>query len=146
MNDPTPNHPLHPKSGPSADLVRKVELLISNLLRIGVVASLIVVVAGLILSFIHHPAYLHSTAELRQVTSPSRTPWHTIAGLIDGLKHFRGEAVIMTGLLLLIATPVMRVAVSIVAFFIERDWVFVIVTSFVLAMLILSFFLGRVEG
>ena len=47
---------------------------------------------------------------------------------------------------LLIATPVMRVAVSIVAFLIERDWIFVIVTSFVLAMLILSFFLGKAEG
>jgi uncharacterized membrane protein len=143
MNDPN-SHP--PKPGPSPDLVRKVELLISNLLRTGVIASLIVVVAGLILSFFHHPAYLHSPAKLSQVTSPSRTPWHTLAGLIEGLKHFRGEAVIMTGLLLLIATPVMRVAVSIVAFLIERDWIFVIVTSFVLAMLLLSFFLGKAEG
>ena len=143
MNDPTPRPP---NPGPSADLVRKVELLISNLLRIGVIASLIVVVAGLILSFIHHPAYLHSRAELRQVISPTRTSWHTLAGLVDGLKHFRGEAVIMAGLLLLIATPVMRVAVSIVAFLIERDRTFVIVTSFVLAMLILSFLLGKAEG
>ena len=143
MNDSTPNPP---KPGPSPELVRKVELLISNLLRIGVIASLLVVVAGLLLSFIHHPAYLHSAAELTQVISPSRTPWHTLAGLIEGLQHFRGEAIIMAGLLLLIATPVMRVAVSIVAFFIERDWIFVIVTSFVLAMLILSFFLGKAEG
>ena len=136
----------NPKHEPSPQLVRKVELLISNLLRIGVVASLIVVVAGLILSFIHHPAYLHSATELKQITSPTRTPWHTLTGLIEGLRHFRGEAVIMAGLLLLIATPVMRVAVSIVAFVVERDWVFVIVTSFVLAMLILSFFLGKAEG
>jgi len=143
MTQPNPHNPKHE---PSPQLVRKVELLISNLLRIGVVASLIVVVAGLILSFIHHPAYLHSAAELRQITSPTRTPWHTLTGLIEGLRHFRGEAVIMAGLLLLIATPVMRVAVSIVAFVVERDWVFVIVTSFVLAMLILSFFLGKAEG
>jgi uncharacterized membrane protein len=39
----------------------------------------------------------------------------------------------------------MRVAVSIVAFIVERDWTFVLITSFVLAMLILSFYLGRVE-
>jgi uncharacterized membrane protein len=137
------SHP--PKSGPSAELVRKVELFISSLLRIGVIASLIVVMAGLVLSFVHHPAYLHSQDELKQVISPARMPWHTLAGLIDGLRHFRGEAIVMAGLLLLIATPVMRVAVSIVAFVIERDWVFVIVTSFVLAMLILSFLLERVE-
>jgi uncharacterized membrane protein len=37
----------------------------------------------------------------------------------------------------------MRVAVSVVAFMIERDWTFVLVTTFVLAMLILSFFLGK---
>lgn len=130
---------------PSAEMVRKVELLISNLLRIGVVSSLIVVVIGLVISFVHHPDYLHSD-QMQRVISPSHATWDSLRELLAGLMHFRGEAIIMSGLLLLIATPVMRVAVSIVAFIVERDWVFVIVTSFVLAMLILSFVLGKAEG
>ena len=52
----------------------------------------------------------------------------------------------MAGLLLLIATPVTRVAVSIFAFVYEKDRVFVIITIIVLSLLLLSFFLGRVEG
>lgn len=56
-------------------------------------------------------------------------------------SHF----VMMMGLLLLIATPVMRVAVSILAFAVQRDWRFVAITSVVLALLLLSFLLGNVE-
>jgi len=143
MIDPAPQKT---RDEPSPELVRKVELLISNLLRIGVVSSLIVVVLGLIFSFLHHPAYAHSGAEFQRVISADHPTWHSLSGLASGLAHFRGEAIIMVGLLLLIATPVMRVAVSIVAFVVERDAVFVIVTAFVLAMLILSFVLGKAGG
>lgn len=129
---------------PSKDLARKVELLISSLLRVGVVSSLIVVVIGLVTSFVHHPGYLRSM-QMQAVLAGSRTSWHSLPELTSGLLHLRGEAIIMAGLLLLIATPVMRVAVSIVAFIFERDPIFVTVTAFVLAMLILSFVLGKAE-
>ena len=135
-----------PRGGPSPGLVRKVELLISNLLRTGVITSLIVVLTGLVVSFLHHPDYVHSPAELRQVISPGHPAWHSLGGLASGLAHLRGEAIIVAGLLLLIATPVMRVAVSIVAFLVERDWRFAAITAFVLAMLILSFVLGKAGG
>jgi len=49
----------------------------------------------------------------------------------------------MVGLLLLIATPVMRAAVSIFAFVYQHDRTFVIITSVVLAILLLSFALGH---
>lgn len=142
MNDAAPENT---PPDASAALVRKVELLISNLLRIGVISSLVIVVIGLIVSFVHHPGYLHS-AQMQQVISRSHAPWQSLHELYDGLLHFRGEAIIMAGLLLLIATPVMRVAVSIFAFVFEHDPIFVTVTSFVFAMLILSFVLGKAEG
>jgi len=53
--------------------------------------------------------------------------------------------VVCVGLLMLIATPILRVAVSIVVFVVQRDWVLVGVTAFVLAVLLASFFLGKVE-
>ena len=58
----------------------------------------------------------------------------------------RGAAIIMAGLLMLIATPVLRVGVSIFAFLLQEDWVFTIVTAVVFGLLILSFFLGRTGG
>ena len=132
-----------PQGSPEA---RKVELLISVLLRSGVVLSILVVVAGLALSFAHHTDYFHSPTVLEQVTSTGRNFPHSITQTLAGVSQLSGEAVVVLGLLLLIATPVMRVAVSILAFLYERDLLFTAITSFVLAMLVLSFYLGRVEG
>jgi uncharacterized membrane protein len=58
------------------------------------------------------------------------------------LAAFDGHAIITLGLIVLIATPVLRVAVSIVAFAIERDWTFVVITTLVLALLGVSFAVG----
>ena len=124
----------------------RIELVISFLLRAGVILSLFVIAFGLTLSFTHHRDYIHSRGELPQLTGSARVFPHTLGETLDGARQFRGEAFIVIGLLLLIATPVMRVAVSIVAFMLERDWIFVTITSVVLALLILSFFLGKVEG
>lgn len=57
-----------------------------------------------------------------------------------GLLALRPQAVIMLGLLLLIATPVVRVVVSIVAFAVERDRRFVVTTILVLLILLFSIF------
>jgi uncharacterized membrane protein len=52
----------------------------------------------------------------------------------------------MAGLLLLIATPVMRVAFSVLVFVYQHDRVFVVITSIVLTLLLVSFVLGRGGG
>jgi uncharacterized membrane protein len=126
--------------------VRKVELLISYLLRTGVVTSLTVVVAGVLLSFLHHADYVSSHAELERLTRPGAAFPHTLRDVARGLRDLRGQAVVMLGLLLLIATPVLRVAVSIFTFVYERDWTFVAITSTVLLLLLTSFLLGKAGG
>ena len=110
------------------------------------ILSLLVIIFGLTISFTHHPDYIHSPGKLPQLTGSTRAFPHTLRETREGIRELRGEAFIVVGLLLLIATPVMRVAVSIVAFLLKRDWIFVAITSVVLALLILSFFLGKVEG
>ena len=57
----------------------------------------------------------------------------------------RGEAIVTLGLLVLIATPVARVAVSVVAFIHHRDRTYALITAAVLCLLLLSLVLGRVE-
>ena len=52
------------------------------------------------------------------------------------------EALIMPGLLLLICTPVLRVAASIVIFAVEREQDYVWITVAVLTLVLLSFALG----
>jgi uncharacterized membrane protein len=125
---------------------RKVELLISDVLRVGVAVSLSLVVIGTVVSFLHHPDYVTSQEQLKRLTSPGAAFPRTPAQVIGGLKHGRGQAIVVIGLVLLIATPVVRVAVSIAGFIYERDWAFVVITTIVLFLLILSFVLGKVEG
>jgi uncharacterized membrane protein len=125
---------------------RRVELIISTLLRVGVGTSLAVVVAGTILTFVHHPQFVSAPGELGHLTRPGAAFPHTLSEMYDGLLAWHGQAVVVLGVLLLIATPVMRVAASIVGFVYQRDRTYVVVTSIVLALLLLSFWLGRAGG
>jgi uncharacterized membrane protein len=117
-------------------LVRKAELIISQVLRGGVLLSAAIIVCG-VLFF-----YLRAFFVKGQSEQASSFP-HTLPGMVRGLAHADPLAIIVLGLLVLLATPVVRVAVSIVAFLLERDWRYVVITSFVLLILLLSFFLGK---
>jgi uncharacterized membrane protein len=134
------------EADPSGEGVRKVELAISTLLRIGVLTSLVIVLAGTVVTFVHHPHYLTSRRDLVHLTSPGAEFPRSVPSVIRGLEHSQGRALVMTGLLLLIATPVLRVAVSVLAFVSQRDRTFVVITSVVLTLLLTSFVLGRAGG
>lgn len=61
-------------------------------------------------------------------------PDQVLRGALSG----RAEAIIQLGLLLLILTPVARVAFSVAAFAVERDVMYVVMTLIVLAVLLYS--------
>ena len=125
---------------------RRAELLISWLLRIGVGTSALLVVIGMVLVFQHHPSYRSSHTDLATLTSGSADYPHNVREVLVSAMEGRGQGIAMLGLLLLIATPVMRVAVSILLFVHERDYRFVSITAVVLALLLLSFVLGAAGG
>ncbi len=129
-----------------AERVRKVELAISNLLRIGVGTSLLIVLVGTVVTFVHHPHYLSSRRDLVRLTKPGAEFPHSVPSVVRGIQHSQGRALVMAGLLVLIATPVLRVAVSVLAFVYQRDRTFVVITSLVLALLVASFVLGKAGG
>ncbi len=142
----TEQSPLHPSRAVSDVLEQDSgpELLISNLLRSGVVLSLTLVTAGMSLTFFHHPDYFSSGQALQRLTAPEHGP-HELADVLAGAMNARGQAFVMMGLLVLMATPVLRVALSLLVFGRQRDRAFVTVTSAVLALLLLSFVWGGVE-
>jgi uncharacterized membrane protein len=121
---------------------RWVDRMISWVLRGGVTISIVVVLAGMIITFVHHPEYFRSRPALGALTNPGTSYPSTIRAVIEGVREVRGQAIITLGLLLLIATPVARVAVSIAVFVIERDRLYVVITTVVLGLLLLSFVLG----
>ena len=59
-------------------------------------------------------------------------------GIVRESFHLRGRGVIQLGLLLLLATPVTRVAFAAFAFAMERDWLYVGVSTFVFLVLLYS--------
>ncbi len=67
------------------------------------------------------------------------TPTEVIAGVRAG----RPYAVITLGVLVLIATPVFRVAVSVITFLWERDRMYALITLYVLLVLLVSFVIGK---
>ena len=61
-----------------------------------------------------------------------------VLGAFTGLSAPMPRAAMRLGLLLLVATPIARVAFSAVGFAIKRDYVFVLITLVVLALLIIG--------
>ena len=131
MNDDAPQHE-----------PRWVDTAISRLLRTGVVLSMAIVLAGLTFTFIHHPQYMRSKTALGGLTAADAVYPHRVRDVAVLLRDWRGQGMVMLGLLMLIATPVARVALSIVAFALERDRLYVIITAAVLALLCVSFVIG----
>ncbi len=116
--------------GPDDDIVRKTELIISGVLRGGVLLSVAIILSGIGWFF-----YLTSIGALAHPSFPDTLPavWH-------GLLALDPPSIIVVGLLVLLATPVMRVAVSIIAFALEEDRTYVTITTLVLAILLFSIF------
>src|SRR5271157_1927786 len=112
----------------------EIEIIISALLRTGVILAAAVVLFGAVVYLAHYGLdamnyrTFHSDPEfLRSLT-----------GVVRSAIHLDGRAIIQLGLLILIATPVARVAFSAVAFAIEGDYLYVWITLFVLAVLLYS--------
>lgn len=110
----------------------KTNTIIGWILQGGVMLSAAVILFGLIL-FPFSPGGFSSA---RLLSFPQ-----TLGEVWTGLLILRPQAVITLGLLLLIATPVMRVVVSVVAFALERDRRYVVITLAVLSILMISIFL-----
>ena len=142
MSTQTPSYPLPADH----DLhMRRLELLISRLLRAGVILSVTLIVVGMIVTFFQHPDYLSSSVVLDCAVGPGATFPHELGALLASTYQMRGEAIVTLGLLVLMATPVVRVAVSALAFIQHRDRAYALITFAVLCLLLLSLMLGRVE-
>jgi len=110
------------------------EQTIGILLRSGVILSALVVLAGGILYLVHYGAiaadYRHFHGEPGDLRN--------VRGIGGDMLRWHSRGLIQFGLLLLIATPVARVAFSVLAFALERDGKYVVITLIVLGLLVYS--------
>ncbi|MBO0792790.1 MAG: DUF1634 domain-containing protein [Ktedonobacteraceae bacterium] len=125
----------HPQSNATARHANKIDIsaIIGGVLQGGVLLSAAIIVAGVLL------ALLKGTLASSQLHSFPQS----FGQIWTGLLILQPQAIIMLGVLLLIATPVLRVAISILAFALEQDMKFVLITSAVLIILLVGFLLGK---
>ena len=112
----------------------KTEYIIGNLLRAGVTLAAIVVLAGGILYLVR---YGHSPADYR-VFRGEPTDLRHVSGIVRDAAALHSRGIIQLGLLLLIATPIARVAFAVFAFAAEGDRMYVAFSLIVLAILMFS--------
>lgn len=118
----------------SKSKIDDVEIIISKLLLAGVVLSACIIFIGLTMFLVTgNSGYAGNTY-----------PTNPIA-ILKGLTGLKPYAIILTGLLILIATPVFRVGVSILVFIKDKDYLYAKITALVFTILIISFLLGKVE-
>ena len=113
---------------------RRMDIVIGNLLRTGVVFSALIVFCGAVIYLARH-GYSH--ADYR-VFRGEPTDLRTVGGIVRDAMAVRGRGIIQLGLLFLVATPVVRVAFSIFGFAEEEDRLYVVIASIVLLVLAYS--------
>jgi uncharacterized membrane protein len=110
----------------------QVDQVIGRLLQIGVAVATVVVLIGSALLLLRHG---HDVVDLHQFRGTSER-----LRSVGSIAHYAlsGDplAIIQLGLVLLIATPLARVGLTLAAFVVQRDWLYTVLTGLVLAILI----------
>lgn len=105
----------------------KMDVIVGNLLRAGVALSGAIVFAGGLIYLVRHGFEAPDYHVFRGEPADLRT----LGGILRETVAFRGRGIIQLGLLLLIATPVARVAYLVYAFARQNDrlysWIALIV-------------------
>jgi uncharacterized membrane protein len=118
---------------------KDMQAIIGWVLRAGVFISMLVVFIGGVIYLYRHGQTIANYHEFKGI--PDFV--HSASGIINGIMHLRGRAIIQAGIILLIATPIVRVVFSAVGFIIEKDYLYTGITIIVLLIILISAFSGH---
>lgn len=115
-----------------------IQQLIGNTLRIGVTLACAIALVGGLLYLLQHggePAkdYSHFPCT---ASDAERAAYTTLGGIWHSLCAMTAVGWIQTGVIVLILTPIIRVALSLADFVQERDWLYAAISAVVLAIII----------
>lgn len=117
---------------------KEMELSIARMLRLGVSLSAVIVFLGGVL-YLRHP-WLKAPIYGRFVEESE--PLRGIAAVLRGALYLDAKSIIDLGILLLIATPILRVAFCVVGFAHQKNLLYVLISTSVFAILIYSLIQG----
>jgi len=112
---------------------KDVQGLVGNLLRIGVIAAMTVVIAGMIL-------YVYHNGNERVHYSAFEASGHRggIATIFDGIAKGESSAIIELGVMLLIATPIARILFALIGYWLEKDYLYTFIALVILIIMAIS--------
>ena len=114
-------------------------MLLGHVLRAGTVISVTIVFFGGIIYLHRHGHFLADYRAFRGIPAFVRP-----SGLFNAVMQLRGQAIIQTGIIMLIATPVLRVIFSAIGFALEKDYLYVGISLLVLLIIFASALSGHV--
>ena len=116
----------------------RLQLVLGSLLRDGVILAASVVVLGAVMYLTRHSVESPDYHAFRGEPSDLRS----FTGVVTDVLAGRALGIMQLGLILLIATPVARVAFSVYAFARDHDYKYVLITLIVLGLLLFSLFVA----
>jgi len=126
----------------------RTEIVISYVLRVGVILCATIIALGVLLTWTNSKSFDHFSEHTLpaltsgQVISDISFP-QSAAEFYAGLTTLNPSVIIAFGLFLLILLPVVRVALTVVLFFLERDYAYLSITLFVLCVLLSGLIFGK---
>lgn len=114
-----------------------IQQLIGNTLRWGVILACLLATIGGVYYLMQHgldpvPDYRNFEA----ANAAAQLNFTTLGGLWQGILHGDAASCIQVGVIVLILTPIARVVLSFFDFIVEQDWLYVVITAIVLAVII----------
>ncbi|NLA34530.1 MAG: DUF1634 domain-containing protein [Actinobacteria bacterium] len=131
---------VHPEHDDPGEATGGLELVISRVLRLGVAASLTFMVIGIVVGFIDG-SLSGGRRELDALIDPDVAS-HTFGLAWESLRVGGARGFMVLGIGVLVATPMVRVLVSLVGYARSRDWIYLGLTVAVVAALAVSMALG----
>lgn len=135
--------------GTKEDLDSKVDFnaIIGNILRYGVTISSVLLVIGAVMIFAGDKSPNFPLVMSQLLKTDYGRPTLNFAKLASEAASLNPVFIVQLGLLILLATPIVRVAASILLFAAERDLTYVALTIFVLVVILFAtFVVGPIEA
>lgn len=127
---------------------QRVDLIIGTVLRYGVLTCAVVIALGLGLGVVRpHKAGATLGEILPQLTSAGMVdaagPPRSATVYVSPGSYADPDVMVSLGIILLILLPVLRVGMTIIIFLLERDRVYVAITTFVFGVLLFGLLFGK---
>lgn len=129
-------------NNPAANCDRDMQQLIGNTLRAGVTAACLIACIGGLIYLVQHGGepmkdYSHFSYD-KALLPEGYEQYTTLHGILAGVLSMSAVGWIQLGVIALLLTPIMRVVLSWCDFYKQRDWLYVGITSAVLAVILYS--------